>query len=351
MSVSAPRETGTRNPATKFIQWKAGEEQGFFSYYDKSIEKKEDRNIKVDLSDGFFILDEDLFSITGFINKSKTGIVSNEVRTINDELFVKGYAPEGKGASILLKGPYSVLKEVVKESKDYNYTKCIYILFKGELCHLSISGATYSKWLSDVQPNTNRSRCLIHHSKTELKKNEAVKYNVASFSVGREATPEEWDKMLEVDSTIVQPYLTQYLAKGGAAPAQPAHEDSGQIDTSKWREQITPAGTKLGDMLIDAIRDLSEMLVQEGKSETPLYDYVGQALYDYQMAAKTWDQKTDSSGKLISEYSLAELEGLLGTKVPIAHKASLIIQAAIDAKQSTEAADVEVLGEEDDIPF
>ncbi len=354
MSASAPRVTAARNPAKKFIQWKGGEDQGYFAYYDKSIEKKEDRNIKVDLTKGFFILDEDLFSITGFINKNKTGIVSNEVRKIEDELVVKGY-PQGNGAPVvLLKGPYTALKEAVKDSKDYNYTKCMYILFEGELCHLSISGATFSQWLSDVQPNSKRSKSLIMHKDTTLKRNEAVKYQVASFEVGREATPEEWEEVLRVDSEIVQPFLNQYLAKGGsAAPANHDSVSQDQIDTSKWRDQTTPAGVKLGEMTIPAIRELSEMLVEEGKADTPLYDYVGQALYDYQEACKTWDQKKDSAGKLLSDYTIAELKALIPSKVPLSHKVALVIQAAIEAKQITESEEVpvEVLEDEDDIPF
>ncbi len=351
MSASAPRATGVQNPAKRFIKWKAGANQGHFEYYDKTIEDKAKRNIKIDLSKGFYILDEDLFSITGYIEPSKTGIVSNAVRSIDDQITVKGYTPDGK-SSILLKGTYAELKEAVKSSTIYNYTKDLYIMFEGELCHIALSGAAFASWLAGVQPNANRGKCLIRHSGTEDKKKGIVDYKVPVFEVGKEADEATWAKVIELDSKILQPYLEVYLAKGGAQPSGDTgtHSEPQQIDTTKWREQTTPAGVKLGEMTNVAIQQLSELLVEEGKDNTPLYDYVGQALYDYQAAMKVWDQKADSTGKKLSDYTLDELKAVIA-KIGMMHKYSIFVQAAIEAKAQVEDATEPTFDDDENIPF
>jgi len=345
MSVSAPREQALRNPAKKFIKWKGGDEQGWFEYYDKEIEDPKLRNVKIDLGEGFQILDEDLFSITGFIDATKSNIGSNEVRGINDEIIVKSY--KDKKAEIMMKGPYTVLKDQVKDSKMYHYTKCIYILFRGELCHLQISGMAFAKWLTDVQPNSNRTNRTIRHSDTEKGKQGVVKYIFPRFEVGGEVDKETWDKMLEVDSTILQPYLKSYLKSKPSDVA--TTEEPENVDTSKWRQVKNGSGGMLGDMKIDDIRLLSEALVEDGKADTPLYSYVGQALYDYQQAVKEWDKKKDRIGRLLSDYSLDELKAVMA-KVPLSNPVMLYVQAAIDAKEvSDDGFEANLDG--DDIPF
>ena len=352
MSASAPRARGLQNPATKFIKWRGGDDQGYFEYYDKTIEDKAKRNIKVDLTKGFLILDEDLFSVTGYIEPTKTGVVSNEVRDINDILTVKGYTPDGKN-SILLKGSYTDLKETIRGSKIYHYTKSIYIMYEGVLCHLALTGASFASWLSGVQPNSNHGRCWIKHLETQSAKKGGVKYKVPVFEVGKEATDKEWEKVVELDANVLQPFLEQYLAKGtGPESEQTTTTQHEQIDTTKWREQATPSGIKLGEMTNAAIQELSELLVEEGKSETALYDYVGQALYDYQSAMKVWDQKADSSGRKLSDYSLDELKAVLA-KIGMSHKYSIFIQAGIEAMVATMGPDESFVdaGDESDIPF
>ncbi len=354
MSASAPRAKSATNPATKFIKWRAGDEQGWFDYYDKTIEDKTKRNVRIDLSKGFLILDEDLFIVTGYIEQSKTGIVSNEVRDINDMLTVKGYTPDGKN-QVLLKGTYSDLKETIRGSRDYAYTKSIYIMLYGELCHLSLSGAAFSQWLADVQPNSNHANRWISHTGTEDKKKGNVKFKVPCFTVGAEANDKDWGKVVDLDSNVLQPYLEVYLGRsqssspdGNAQSGDAGHEHE-TIDTAKWREAKSPSGVALGEMTNEAIQHLSEMLVEEGKDQTHLYDYVGQALYDYQSAVKVWEQKADASGRKLADYTLAELKVVL-TKIGMSHKYSIFIQAAIDAKSFAEAENAPFF-KEDDIPF
>ncbi len=344
MSASAPRQQTQSNPATKFLKWRGGRRQGWFEYYDKSIEDKDKRNIQVDLSKGFLILDEDLFSVTGYM-EPKTSIISNEVRTVEDLLVVKGYT-DGK-ATVLLNGSYSQLKDTIKGSNAYHYTKSIYIMFKGELCHLALTGAAFQHWLSDVQPNANHGKCWIKHVETKDGEKGNVEYKYPVFEVGAEASDLEWEKVCDLDRDVLQPYLEKYLGKG--ASAEPT-EQKEVIDTKKWREQPSLSGVKLGEMTMEAIRELSETLVEEGKSDTPLYDYVGQALYDYQMAIKSWESKQDKSGKKLSAYTLAELRDTL-SKIPKSHPSALYLMAGIDAMAATEVVDETPFDDSEDVQF
>lgn len=323
MSVSAPRSQGTRNPATKFIKYKGGDDQGWFEYYDRETKQ----NVKIELTE-FVILDKDLFCVTGFINNTKSTIQSNEVRSVNDKLIVKAW--KDKKASVVLEGPYKDIKETVKASRDYKYTKCIYILFQGELCHVQLAGATFASWLKDVESNNGHENSFISCVGHEDGKQGKVEYKYAVFEVGSEVDKATWNKMIEVDSNILQPYLKDYLSGNGSSTSASGetHEAEESFNTENWRQFKSLDGAQLGTLSRDAILELNQHLIEDGQEESELFANVGQAMFDYQTIQNTWGDKKNAEGKYIKDFTEAELKDAL-SKVPPLHKARQLLEVAM----------------------
>lgn len=327
MSVSNPRPVGNKNPAAKFIKYRGGDEQGWFEYYCRETKK----NIQIELTD-FAILDKDLFSITGFINENNSSIISNEVRSIDDVITVKAW--KDKQSKVILKGSYREIKDTVKNSRDMKYTKSIYILFQGELCHLQLTGATFSAWLKDVEANADHERCFISCVGAEDGKKGNVKYKFAAFEVGNPVDPKTWDQMIKMDTNILQPYLNEYLNGNGGPTVSsgPTHDDDedGAFNTEDWRNFKSLDGTPLGALSRNAITELSQHLIEDGQEDSELYANVGQAMFDYQAISNTWGEKKNQAGKFIKDYTESELKDAL-TKIPPTHKARQILEIAMES--------------------
>lgn len=353
MSVSKPREGFAKNPAFYFIQYKAGNGMGYFYYYDKNIEDKTKRNVKIDLSLGFFVLDEDLFSITGYDEPNNETIISNEVRTLDDKLIVKGW--KDKKHRVILTGSYNKLKEEVKASKIYTYTKCMYIMLKinGNLCHCALSGVAFAAWLEHIQPNKNYAESWIYHTGLTHGKKGVVEWEAPIFTVGDKLTKEEFDKAIEIDSTVLQPYLEAYLSAGGAKPAGETPADTTQINTSEWRKAKDFNEVQLGTLTRNEIIELSNHLVEDGQEDGELYQYVGQALFDYQQAAKTWGDKQTKEGVRLGDHSVAELQSLFDlyrNKAPL-HPSKIYAEIGLEIKKAESKGSHEEFDDDDDVPF
>lgn len=337
MSLSKPAAPMNRNPATKYIEWKGADDQGFFQYYDKTVDNPQERNIIVDLSEGFLVLDgidQNLFSITGYDERNKCNLVSNEVRSLDDVIIVKKYI-DGK-AEIVLQGTYNALKETVKDNKMYDYTKCMYIFFQGELCHLKLKGAPLRQWFTDVQPNLKASRSWIHVASVEDGIQGKVKYKYPKWAVGEEVDQETMDLAIECDRDVLQPYLDSYLkpSSGSSNSQGPPPEQHEQVDTSQWRKAKTMTGVLLCDLNMNELYELQDTLISD-HATGPLVDYVGHAIFDYQAAGKIWkDQVSRANGKYLADFTHAELVEAL-KKVPAAHPAKLYLEHAEIAKRPT----------------
>ena len=143
MSFSEPT---IKNPATAIIEFKG--DAGIFQYYDK--EKKE--AITIPLPFYFIVLDE-LSCISGYCEKTKSGIHSNEVHWIKTEtLDVRTYMG-GEGAS----GLYKDISDRIKILGG-KYCKSVYAMLiqegPPEIVNFQFKGAAFSAWLDkkiDVQ--------------------------------------------------------------------------------------------------------------------------------------------------------------------------------------------------------
>lgn len=113
MSLSQPKLI---NPAKKFIEWSGDVQVNSWFYYDRDQKKKiffNEKPIK------FIILDQ-LATVTGYNEKSGTGIYANEIKYAAQELNVRTFSGEQ-----IAKGFWKDIKETV-EGHGGKYTKSVY---------------------------------------------------------------------------------------------------------------------------------------------------------------------------------------------------------------------------------
>lgn len=214
MSFSKPQ---LQNPAKKFIEWKS--DNGSFSYYDKDTQNNETLPLPV-----YFVVLDELSTISGFCEKHKSSIYSNEVRsTVRDPLLVKTF----KGGERIA-GMYDAIKGSIKELGG-KYTKSVYAMLiaegmEPELVNFKFRGAAFSAWL-DKKINTTQYVICVNDFHKEKKG--ATTYNVPVFSPIK-ITPELTQAAIDMDISL-QEYLKDYLAQqiegSTDAPAEetPAH--------------------------------------------------------------------------------------------------------------------------------
>ncbi len=335
MSLSKPREQKSKNPAKKFIKWKGARLQGFFMYYDKDAKK----DVQVDLSKGFIILDKDLFSITGFNDVEKSNIISNEVRTIHDKMVVKEW--KDKKSRVLLDGPYSQLKSSVANSKLFKYTRSVYayLIETGEMVHIQLTGKAFSEFLTSIENHPDTKVVAVKEICDGVQG--SVEYKYPTWHYLREAEEEEMGAAIKEDK-ILQAYLEEYLEKGSSASSSP--DGDPEFDASNWREFSLPNGQKLGTMSFHDIIAMRDMLIEAGDIDGKLFECVNMAKNEYCVAQDQWRDKSTRSGKKLGELSLSDLQSMLGalvSKDPF-HTSRPFLEAGISEM---------ILESDDDIPF
>ena len=143
MSRSNPHE-GSPNPSVRWFEWNG--EKGGVRYYDKDAKKN------VDAGEAFtFMLLDQLGKVGGWHNDSDSGIYSNEVKDIRQELLV---VKSFKGG-ILAEGLYKDIKHKVNAAGGY-YVANLYIAFKHDggalkIGALRFKGAALSAWMDFVK--------------------------------------------------------------------------------------------------------------------------------------------------------------------------------------------------------
>jgi hypothetical protein len=208
MSFSNPKLS---NPATKFIEFKG--DVGMFRYFDK--EKGENgENVELSMPLYFVVLDE-LSTITGFNEKVKAGMYSNEVRNIKDDILnVRSF----KGG-IQIVGKYAEIKETIKANAG-KYCKSVYaMLITGkntyELVHFKMTGASFggvkdgrSGWFNK-KVNTDKFGIVV--KECDPGQVGPVKFQAPVFSALK-LTPELINAATEMDKEL-QKYLSNYFSQ------------------------------------------------------------------------------------------------------------------------------------------
>lgn len=203
MSRSNPTDA-TPNPSTRWFEWNGA--KGHFRYYDK--EKKEQVNLKPDFI--FIVLDQ-LSSVRGWHEPSQSGIVSNEVRSTNEEpLIVRSF----KGGKIAA-GLYSEIKDRVANAGGH-FTSTLYCGFKdgSELVMgaAQLKGAALSAWFEFAKANRKaiwEQAIRVKGSKKDKKGQ--VEFHVPIFSL--QPVSEDTQKESVFLDVELQEYLKGYFAR------------------------------------------------------------------------------------------------------------------------------------------
>src|SRR4030042_4926151 len=215
MSFSNPR---LKNPAVKFIEFKG--EAGIFQYYDKETEK----NIEIPLPIYFVVLDE-LHTVKGYNKSLKSGVYSNEVRNIKDELMsVRVFKSDTK-----IVGKWDNIKGEVERIQG-GYSKSVYagLITKDrpmEIVNFQFHGASRSPWFDYKGDKEKKGVSIIGVVDSE---NGTVKFKRPVFKPIN-LRPVDIQQATELDK-ILQTYLKSYLARSEEEIADSSISDIPQDD-------------------------------------------------------------------------------------------------------------------------
>ena len=204
MSKSNPR---LQNPATKFIEFKG--DTGQFFWYDKETEEKKELTMPF-----YFVVLDELCSIKGYNNRVGSGIYSNEIRSIKDDILnVRSF----KGG-IQIIGKYKDIKDNALRDGG-KFCKSVYAMLitgKGqyELVNFQFHGASFSGtgencssgWMNK---KFNAEQFGVIVKETEQGMTGKVTYQAPIFGKFN-LTPEVDQAAIEMDKKL-QVYLASYL--------------------------------------------------------------------------------------------------------------------------------------------
>lgn len=203
MSRSNPTDN-MPHPCTRWIEWDGS--NGEFRYYDK--EKKE--NVSLGNSLTFILLDQ-LATVKGWHDASESGIFSNEVRDITqDVLVVKAF----KGGT-LAEGTYKTIRDRIIAHGGH-FTANLYVAIKSEdglaIASIQFKGAALSAWMEFGKKNRGElyKKAIRCKGFDEGKKGKIV-FRTPIFSLA-DVSPETDAKAIECDKTL-QEFLTSYFTR------------------------------------------------------------------------------------------------------------------------------------------
>lgn len=230
MSRSRPHESSDRNPATRWFEWNG--EKGCIRYYDK------DAKLTHDLPMPFtFVLLDQLGSVRGWHDASKSGIYSNEVKDSRQEsLLVKSF----KGG-VLAEGIYRDIKDRVA-SQGGAYTATLYCAYRDDdglaLGAVRFKGAALGAWAEFAKANRGAiyEQAIAVTGYTEGKHGR-VTYRVPTFKVVP-LSAESNAAAKALDETLQQ-YLDAYLKRPTTQRVDEAQGPSEPPDDPPYQPPVT----------------------------------------------------------------------------------------------------------------
>ena len=239
MSKSNPT---IKNPATRFIDFHNGE----FEYYDKETTE----SVIIPMPIYFVVLDE-LSTISGFCKASGSNIYSNEVHRVSDEImrvktFKGGYTATG------------LYKDIAAEIKSWGgkFTKSVYAMMilpdnQFELVNFRFRGAAFSAW---IDKKFDVDKFAVGVSETTIEKNGATTYHVPVFAPFT-LTDEINQRAIALDKELqayLKAYKSQQAEKEVAAVESVEPEDTGFVKESRTvgdvRKEAAAKVTEAGDL-------------------------------------------------------------------------------------------------------
>ena len=203
MSRSNPTDN-TPHPCARWVEWDGSE--GEFRYYDK--EKKE--NIKLGNALTFILLDQ-LATVKGWHDASDSGIFSNEVRDIQqDVLVVKAF----KGGT-LAEGTYKSIRDRVIAQGGY-YTANLYVAIKIDddlaIGSVQFKGAALSSWMEFAKKHRgDLYKKAVRCKGFDEGKKGKITFRTPIFALA-DVAPETDAKALDCDR-VLQEFLTSYFKR------------------------------------------------------------------------------------------------------------------------------------------
>lgn len=191
------------NPAKKFYKWNG--EHMKFSYYVK--ETKE--NVLVDLPFRFVTLGRPLFCVKGFNEKLNTGLYSNEVRSVKDEMTVRYF---DKNQPIIARGIWADVKEKADVvGGRYHLSIYGYDLENKEIINIDVKGNGIGEWGELFKRNSSRlaDEIVIVKGYKDGKKG-IVKYTYPTFELERSISDDELDEVIDA-LEILKKYQSEYF--------------------------------------------------------------------------------------------------------------------------------------------
>lgn len=215
MSRSNPTDTAAKNPARKFLKWKSGKSQ--WVYWDKEAEKE----VLVPTKTPFIVLDI-LSTVTGFNDRKKQGIWSNEVRSLKTDLRVQDKDGE------VFTGPWKEVKEKVHYAK---FCSSVYAVAKFgdayEMVNFQLSGASLGPWIDFVTELGGNDKLyedlVVSISKVNDGQKGSVNYTFPTFKVVSHELSEAAQKEAEDADKVLQGYLKGYFEASPEGKASAAH--------------------------------------------------------------------------------------------------------------------------------
>lgn len=206
--------SGSTNPASKFIEW---DSTGGWKYYDK--DKKE--NVSIPMETPFIVLDQ-LNTAKGWSDKKGSGIWSNEVRKISDQLTVR--TKEG----ILAIGKWSEIKAnpICEGAK---FTKSVYVMAKigsdYELVNFQFKGSSLTSWI-ELNDSVGGDSGLYGDkvfSCTEAtdEKKGSVQFKKPKFSIVAKSLSQEAAEQADNMDKLLQAHLDAYLGQAKEDEEEP----------------------------------------------------------------------------------------------------------------------------------
>lgn len=133
-----------KNPAEIFLEWSSKNQ--CFLYYDKEL--KEKKQVKLPFT---FLFLAERTTIKGFDGVDNTGIYSNEVKYLTEELNVRNFA-----GNTIAKGVWSDIEDQVK-GRDGKFARSIYAMTKkGNLINITLYGSPIGVWFEFTKKKKNR---------------------------------------------------------------------------------------------------------------------------------------------------------------------------------------------------
>lgn len=237
MSRSNPTDNAP-HPCTRWIEWDGS--NGGFRYYDKEQKKN------VAIEDGFtFILLDQVATIKGWHDATDSGIFSNEVRDIKqDVLVVKAF----KGGT-LATGTYSQIRDRVI-AQGGHFTANLYSAIKADdglaIASVQFKGAALNAWVEFSKKNRGElyKKAIRTKGFEEGKKGNIV-YRTPIFSLA-DVSPETDAKALDCDR-VLQEFLKGYFARPRTEQAAQASAEASPPENDDRPSYAPPPVEELED--------------------------------------------------------------------------------------------------------